>query len=74
VDKLNVPRRDHPFFPMCGICDYHSATALVTEFYDVGSRCVNLCAECLKDRTLQWERFAVHVHVVSLDHRHKSSE
>lgn len=63
----------HPLLPICSCCQTRSAVFSVVEQYDLGSRARVLCLDCLRDRALSWERYAVHVQVTRLDHRYQSS-
>ena len=62
-----------PMLPYCHLCDVHAAVVAAVEHFDRGHRVLMLCGDCLRDRTLVWERFVVQVNVASLDGKQQSS-
>lgn len=53
--------------PVCQVCQSHSRIFVAREFDDRGSRSLDLCSDCLRNRALVWERFVTRVEVVRVE-------
>jgi len=74
VQTVGLPNPDaHAILPICALCKVQSAIFSVVEYYERGSRACVLCRHCFRNRSLAWERFAVHVQVTRLDQDQKSN-